>query len=179
MSETDIPPTSALMPLLQFTAEDLAANQQGRLSPVQQARLQAWQRRLVFMGSVAFISISFLATLFIFGGQTSANPLLSFCGVMLTVLNAITLGLLARQWLRLSADVRGGTVEILSGQLERVLRPTRNQQNYVLRIAQVEFAVNKETFKAFRHEVAYQFYRTPHAQILLSAVVGASPRVSE
>jgi hypothetical protein len=167
--DTTTPPVEAIMPLLRFTAADLAANQQGSLSAAQQARLQQLQTRLIAIGVIVFFVMALLATGFLYGGATGSTPILSFVGVMLTVLNAIVVGMLARQWMRLNADVRAGNIEILSGKLERVLRAGRQMNNYVLRLNQVDFAVNKETFKVFRHEQQYRFYRTPHSRILLSA----------
>lgn len=159
---------SELMTRLRFTAADLAANQGGELSEEQQARLRQSQTRLVAIGAASFIAAVFLATLFLFLGQQNRTLVLTIIGILLTLVNALWVGTVARQWLRLSADLREQTVEMLAGPLERVLRPTRAGQNYLVRVAGHDFAVDKETFKAFTHEATYRFYRTPHTHTLLS-----------
>jgi Na+/proline symporter len=158
-----------LMPLFQFSAADLAANRAGKLSETQRQRLQKRQSRSLIMGSVGFVLFAFIATLLIFLGQQNQSVILSFTGVMLTVCNAIFVGMVARYWLRLSADLRAGSVEIISGTLERILQPNRQNNHYVLMIAEKRFSVNKEQFKAFQHERPYRLYQAAHSGILFSA----------
>jgi hypothetical protein len=74
-----------------------------------------------------------------------------------------------RTWMRLSADMRGGQVEIIAGPMERVIRPTSRVNNYVLRVEGVDFVVRKDLFKLFRHQQPYRLYRSPHARVLLAA----------
>lgn len=159
---------SELMTRLRFTAADLAANQAGELSEEQETRLQRSQTRLLSIGAVSFIGAVFLATLFLFLGQKNQTLVLTMIGVLLTLVNALWVGTVARQWLRLGADLRAQRVEVIDGILERVLRPTRYGQNYLVRLSGQEFAIDKDTFKAFVHEEPYRFYRTPHTHTLLS-----------
>lgn len=166
---THIPPVEDLMRPLGFSAADLQANHAGQIGAGQRERLQHLQRRVIFIGSGGFWGIAFLATMFIFFGQSNAVTILSFIGVMLTVINAIFVGMFARQWLRLSADLRDDHVEVVQGQLERVLRPAGRLNNYVLRVQDVDFAVQKDVFKLFRHETRYALYRAPHSRVLLAA----------
>lgn len=126
------------------------------------------QSRLLGIGAAAFFGAVFLATIFLYIGQINQTVVLSIMGVLLTLVNAIWVGSVARQWMRLSADLREDKVDVLAGTLERVLRPTRYGQNYVVRIAGQDFAVDKETFKAFQHQADYRFYRTTHTRSLLS-----------
>ncbi len=164
-----VPDAAVLMPLFQFSAADLEANRAGKLSAAQQTRLQNRQRRSFTMGSLGFVGFAFVATLLIFLGQQNQSVILSFVGVMLTVCNAIFVGMVARYWLRLNADLRAGSVEIISGKLERILQPNRQGNNYVLRVAGKQFSVNKEQFKAFRHDTRYRLYQAAHSGMLFSA----------
>ena len=157
-----------LMSRLRFTADDVEANQAGTLSEMQEARMQQQKARLLWVGAAAFFGAVFLATLFLYIGQRNQTVVLSIIGVLLTLVNALWVGSVARQWMRLSADLRENKVDVLDGALERVLRPTRYGQNYLVRIAGQDFAVDKETFKAFQHQAHYRFYRTPHTRTLLS-----------
>lgn len=166
---TPEPPASDLMPLLGFDAAALAANRQGELSAAQRDRLRRSQRRLIGIGLGAFFGLALAATLSLFTAQTAAAPLMSLVGLLLTLINALLVGLFARQWLRLSADLRGQQVEVLSGQLERVIKATGRMNNFILRIEGHDLAVNKEIFKAFQHQARYRVYRTRHSQLLLSA----------
>lgn len=159
-----------LMSRLRFTADDLEANQAGTLSDTQEERMRQQQSRLLLIGTSTFIAAVFLATLFLFVGQRNQSLVLSIIGVLLTMVNALWIGSVARQWMRLSADLRENKVDVLDGVLERILRPTRYGQNYVVRIAGQDFAVDKETFKVFQHQAPYRFYRTPHMRTLLSVV---------
>jgi len=157
-----------LMSRLRFTADDVESNQAGTLSDTQEERMRQQQSRLLMIGASTFIAAVFLATLFLFVGQRNQSIVLSIIGVLLTLVNALWIGSVARQWMRLSADLRENKVDVLDGVLERILRPTRYGQNYVVRIAGQDFAVDKETFKAFQHQATYRFYRTPHMRTLLS-----------
>lgn len=165
-------PVTDLMPLLHFTLADLEANRGGRLSPGQQVRLKQLQTRLVFIGAAVFIGLAFLATVFLFVGQTGGAAILSLTGAGLTGINALAIGLFARQWLRLSADLRTDGVVTISGTLERILRPTGRVHHYILRVSGEEVVVNKDTFKVFQHDAPYHLYRTRHSRILLSAEPG-------
>jgi hypothetical protein len=165
-------PAAELMPLLNFTLDDLENNRSGKLSAAQQQHLKSLQTRLLMIGSGVFFALAFLATLFLFGGQSASSGILTLIGFLLTGLNAIVMGMFGRQWMRLNADLRGDSIDMIGGKLERILRPTGRINNYVLRVSQTDFAVNKDTFKAFQHEAPYRMYRTRHSRILLSAEPG-------
>jgi hypothetical protein len=165
-----------LMSRLRFTEDDVAANQAGILSDEQEARMRQQQSRLLSVGAATFIGAVLLATVFLFIGQRNQTIVLTIIGVLLTLVNALWVGSVARQWMRLNADLRENKVDVLDGKLERVLRPTRYGQNYLVRIAEQDFAVDKETFKAFQHEAPYRFYRTPHTRTLLSVEQTNTPQ---
>lgn len=152
-----------------FTQADLEANRAGNLSESQAARLKAMRRRNSLIGTGLFFLFVFIATLLIFLGQMNQNAILSAIGGLLTVLNAVMIGMFARSYLRLSADLNDGNVQILSGQLERILRRGRQGDSYLLRINAVSIYVSKDIFLQFKHEASYHLYRTAHSHLLLSA----------
>lgn len=164
-----IPPKTALMDVMGFTSADLKANQQGNLSSAQANNLKKTRQRNTMIGAVAFFVIVIIATALIFLGQQAENPILSTIGGSLTVINAIMIGMLGRSYLRTSADLRDGNVDVLEGTLERIVRPGRQQDNYLLRIDGVSLTVSKEIFIQFRHETPYRIYRTRLSGVMLSA----------
>ena len=164
-----VPTAKALMPALEFTPADLHANQQGKLGETQRQRLVQLRQRALLVSMAVFFALVFLATLLLFFGQSNSNLILTLIGILLTMLNAIAMGMFARQWMRLNGDIQSDSVVQLTGELERVLRPQGRVSNYVLRLEGRDFAVKKEAFKLFRHEVTYTFYCAPASGSLLAA----------
>jgi len=167
-TSTDVPPVTALMQVMNFTDDDLQANQAGQLGDGQIDRLQRLQQRTLLTGGGAFFVLTLVATGFLFMGGQNESVIFTVIGISFTVINAITVGLFGRNWMRLSADIRSGTVQRIAGELERVVKPGQVSQ-YVLRVEDFTFDVKKEVFKEFRHEINYAFYRVPHSGILLGA----------
>lgn len=167
--EATIPPAEDLMGPIGFDAADLAANRAGKLSAAQVDELTRLQGRTLLIGAGGFLGFGLVATIFLFFGSGEALWLLTFLGIFVTFLNAIFVGMLARQWMRLRADIDGGTIDIIEGELERVVLPDKRVGNYLLRIDDNEFYVKKNVFQLFRHEVDYRFYRTLHSRVLLAA----------
>ncbi len=160
---------NALMTALEFSADDLQENRQARLSEAQLDRLKKLQSRAVMWGVGLFYAFALVATALLFLGQREENTILSFAGVMVTVWNAILVGTFARQWLRFWADLRGDTVRVAEGVLERVVRAYGRANNFVLRVDGQSFSVTQDTFKQFTHETSYKLYYTTHTHILLCA----------
>lgn len=167
--ENMIPPATALMQPLQFSAEDLDANRDGQLGVAQQHRLNSLRRRTLLIGGAGFFGFVLLATTLLFVGVQQQSFIFSVMGGATLVVNAAFIGMFARQWLRLSADLRARTVETITGDLERVVRTGRQVSNFVVRVDGNEFAMPKETFNLFRHEVPYTMYRAPRSGVLLAA----------
>lgn len=165
----DIPTAADLMPALQFSAADLDANRAGNIGDDQIARLAAAQQRTLLIGFGVFLVFTILATAMLFIGTLNGAMVFTFGGILFTILNAITLGMFGRQWMRLRVDLRQGQVEAITGKLERVVRAGRRINNFVLRITDEEFYVKKDTFNLVRQDVRYRFYRAPHSKILLAA----------
>jgi len=164
-----IPPMTTLMDVMGFTSADLEANQQGNLSSAQANKLKKTRQRNTIIGGVLFFVIVIVATVMIFLGQQNENVILSLVGAILTVTNAMMIGMVGRSYLRTSVDLRDGNVETLEGELERIVRPGRQQDSYLLRVNGVSLYVTKDIFIQFRHEIPYRLYRSRISGILLSA----------
>lgn len=165
----DIPAASDLMPALQFTDDDLSANRDGQLGANQRARLQSLQTRAILIGTAGFFGFAFIATIFLFFGSENGLMIMTFIGIFITFCNAIFVGMFARQYMRLRADLNGGDIDIISGEMERVIKPDGRMNNFVLRVNEEEFYVKKDLFRLFRHEVNYRLYRSVHSRVLLAA----------
>lgn len=159
----------ALPIALDFTSADLDTNRQGLLSKAQMARLKAIRQRNTLIASALFLGLVLGATLLIYIGQLNRSVILFGAGAILTLINAIVIGRAGQAYMRVGSDLRLGQVEMLAGELERVLRRGRAGDNYLLRINGAEIHVRKAVFIGFRHQALYRIYRTPHSRLLLSA----------
>lgn len=161
--------TSALKSALDFNEADLAANRRGALSASQAARLRATRRRQLAAGLLLFASLVIAATTLIYLGQGSGESILGWAGALLILINAVNVGVIARGYMRVGGDLRPGSVEVLAGEVERVLRRGRQADNYLIRIDGASLVVSKDVFLGFRHEAPYRIYRSVHARLMLSA----------
>lgn len=166
--EQALPPIEALMPVLQFDAQDLRTNRDGQLGDGQRKRLQAAQTRAIAIGAGTFTVLTLFATTLLFIGVRQSLPVLLFAGILTTIINAIAVGMFGRQWLRLRIDLRTGAVETVSGVMERVVRANGRINNFVLRVDDDEFFVKKDLFNLVRQDVPYRMYRAPHSRLLLA-----------
>ena len=160
--------TSALMAAMGFSQADLDANRRGLLSPAQAARLKSSRQRQLAIALLLFFSLVIVATALIYMGQRSWNPILGWAGALLIVINAVIVGTLGRGYMRLGGDLRPGNIEVLAGEVERVLRRGRQRDNYLIRIDGASLYVTKEVFLGFKHEAPYRLYRGAHSGLLLS-----------
>ena len=163
------PCTGDLGAALKYCKTDLAANRRGLLSTAQGSRLKTQHHRSTLIVAAVFVLFVFLSTILIYVGQKDQNMILSAIGAALILINAITVGILGRQIMHLSGDLRDGGVEVLAGTVERVLRRGRQSDKYVLRISGNELHVTKDMFVCFKHMAGYRIYRTRLSQVLLSA----------
>lgn len=160
---------SALPTALSFSTEDLEANRQGLLSPAQIARMISLRQRKMLIAAALFFVLVLAATVFVYVGQLNRNVILFGAGAALTVINAILVGRAGRDYMSVGGDLRRGRVEVLAGDVERVLRRGRASDSYLLRINGAELTVSKEVFVGFRHEAPYRIYRASVSRNLLSA----------
>jgi hypothetical protein len=151
---------------LKFTDDDLMHNRTGQMSEMQIYQLRVRRRQSILIGLALTFVFTLIASLFLY----QATPIRLIIGIGVTLCNAFILGVLGRYWMRLTGDIRAGKVDIISGQLQRVVKPvTRRLTNYMIRIGQVEVIVPKDTFKVFEHETTYRLYRTHYTGTLFSA----------
>lgn len=167
---------TTLQQALRFTDADLSANRSGILHDSQQHTLKMRKNRLMLIGILVFLGLTFIATLFIFLGSNPANSgILTLIGIGLTICNALIVGIIFRGWLKLNSDISAKRVDKIHGKLERVLKPVnRRIVTYIIRIQDTETVVSKEVFIAFTHDAPYILYRTPYTGTLLSAERGES-----
>ncbi|MCY4537698.1 MAG: hypothetical protein OXE52_05635 [Chloroflexi bacterium] len=90
-------------------------------------------------------------------------------GLGLILVNALMIGHIGRDIMRISSDLRSNGVEALAGNVERVIRRGRQRDSYVLKIADQTLHVTKDVFLQFDHLRPYRIYRTRLTRILLSA----------
>lgn len=160
---------NTLMEHLNFTPDDLANNRQKTLSATQQETLNRQKTRVLMIGGAIFWGLAVVATIFLYIGQRENSLIMGGVGAIVTLCNATLIGLFARHWMRLNADLRSGAVVSVSGTLERIIRAYGRANNFVVGIQDQRFSVNKETFKAFKHNHPYTLYYTRHTHTLLSA----------
>ncbi|MEO1289283.1 MAG: hypothetical protein AAFV93_16085, partial [Chloroflexota bacterium] len=114
----EIPSTTQLMQPLQFDQNDLQANRDGLLSDNQRTRLQSLQVRALSVGLGGFFGFALLATIFLFFGSENGFIIMTLIGMFITIVNAIFVGMFARQYMRLRADLHDGDIEVISGEME-------------------------------------------------------------
>lgn len=161
--------TGELMLVLKFTDADLHANRNGKLSVTQSAQLKRDKQRIALIGLGLFFVFVLVSTGLIFSGQRSQNDVAFVGGFVLIMANALTVGILGREYMRLDGDQRLGSVDALAGPVERVILRGRRSDRYLLRIEGEDINVNSETLACFEHRARYRIYRTQRAQVLLSA----------
>lgn len=164
-----IPSAETLMPHLQFDTDDLQANRAGKLGGNQRERLKNLQTRALLVGIGGFFGFALAATTLLFFGSENGLLVMTLLGIFVTILNAIFVGMFARQYMRLRADLQSGEIEVISGTMERVVKADGRMNNFLLRIDNEEFYIKKDLFKLFRHEVDYHIYRAIHSRVLLAA----------
>jgi len=157
------------MQALDFDADDLAANRTGVLTEAQRKRLRAARGRVARIRGGSVLVIGLFATTFLFIGQQNADVVLRLLGITASIFNALLVGLLARSWLRLSADLEAPEVNILSGTLTHTIRVMGRAATYVVTLDGEEVVVSKDAFLAFADKAPYRLYRAPHSLIILSA----------
>jgi hypothetical protein len=169
MSEQQTPEME-LMQELGFALDDLGQNRSGQISEMQDYKLRVRRQRSIFTGIAIMFCMAFIITLLFFMGNREGNSaILSIIGIGLTICNAAMMGVFARHWLRLSIDIREQRVLIISGELERIIKPiNRRVIYYLIRVEGVELVVSKQLFNLVTNDKSYTLYRAPHTGTLLS-----------
>lgn len=159
----------SLSAALHFTASDLQANRQGLLSQAQIERMKIVRGRNTRFAAALFFGLVTGATMLLYVGQLNRSAILLGAGAALIAINAIMIGRAGRAYMRVGGDLRRGGVDVLAGDVERVLRRGRASDSYLLRVNGVELGVSKDVFVGFRHRAPYRIYRASISRVLLSA----------
>ena len=159
----------SLTDALNFSAEDLDANRAGRLSETQKQRLtRGWRRTLwIVIGMVIVFGLA--ATTILFVAQRNNSLVLNVVGIVLTIINALIVGLGAQSYLRTSSDLKGGRVVTISGVVSHTIRVSGRVATYILKVGDQNVVVSRLVFFAVEDGKAYHFYRAPSSKTLLSA----------
>jgi hypothetical protein len=160
-----------LAELLDFTLDDLAANREGRLSERQRERLRAARRHSARVVVAILVLVGIAAAVLLYVGQSNGSTILSFVGIGVTVCNAALMGVLVRNYARLTADIDGGRVDALEGSVHHTIRVNGRLATYILSVTEIELSVAKPVFLAVPEGAGVRFYRTPAAKTLLSAEI--------
>jgi hypothetical protein len=156
---------------LRFTSGDLAANREGRLSEGQRAQLERVRRRGALLGGLFVVAFDLAAALMLFLALVNGSAILNALGVATVICSAFLVGILVRNWQRVSADMGDDAVETLQGTLERIVKKIGRANVFVLRIGGQDIAVSEAVFRAFLHQTPYMLYRSPRSKVLLSAEI--------
>jgi hypothetical protein len=158
-----------LTTLLKVDSTDIAANRDGHLSEAQRDRLHGLRARTGWIGAGVVLLTTLAAALLLFFGEQQDSVVLRYVGIGVTLCNAAAVGLFARQWLRLSADLRGGQVASAAGSLRHTIRISGRVAVYIIEVDAVRFTVDKSIFFGFEEGRRYRLYWSPAARVLLAA----------
>ena len=154
---------------LRFNADDLAANREGRLSDGQRRQLEGVRQRGALLGGLFVVAFDLAAAAMLFLALVNESAILNALGVATVICSAFLVGIIVRNWLRVSADMGNNAVETISGTLERIVKKIGRANVFVLRIDGQDIAVSEAVFRAFLHQTPYALYRSPRSKVLLSA----------
>jgi hypothetical protein len=150
-----------------FTKDDLAENQQGRLSDKQKTSLR--ERMIVWsiFGSLAFIWCSVI----VIGMMRNVVDLFGFILTCFVALFVFGIGYGLFTLIRDSrSDLRDGVVASVTGLAEPYTRRGyRGSTVNYLKIGTLDFMISPR-YPAFRAETRYQIFYAPATKVILSAV---------
>jgi hypothetical protein len=145
-----------LMAAVGFTDKDLAANQRSEFSETQIERLtEIYNENLVWLS---------VATVLIIVGLGLARWF-HIVVLPLAVLGGLVFFGCFPPWRVASQDLRNSRVEAVEGYATLDVRETQ----FVVKIEEMEFQVNKETFLAFKNGEPYRVFYAPNSKRILSA----------
>lgn len=145
-------PEAILMYSLGFTEEDLADNQQGKMSIDQRLRCSA--RRHWWLAGGIFCVVGFLIVWFGGGRLAVVLMLFAFFG-FICFLNAY----------RFYTDATKGMASTVEGRVNLLI----NGRRYSVVVENMKFDLKQKAFLAFKNGDPYRVYYTPKTKVLLSA----------
>ena len=161
---------AALMAGLDFTLDDLLANQMGSLSERQRPQVWRKSRRLFFQIMLQIALALWLIAKFVrpgLNGQLFEAHLFGWMGILyLITLIAWIIWLIARIW----TDLRMGKVSAVEGKAYLLtLKFGKAGRAYKLQINDLTVSISFNAFHAFRNSAHYRVYYAPHSKVILSA----------
>lgn len=154
---------------LQFTEDDLIPNRAGLMSEGQRARLKAQRKRAALIGAGMVAVIGLAAVMLLFIGQQNNSEIARWIGIGVTICNALLVGTLARNWLRVSTDIDSGKVDALKGTVHHTIRVAGRTSTYLLKLQDEEVMVAKEVFLAIKEGEPYRLFVAPGSRAVLAA----------
>ncbi|MBN1200685.1 MAG: hypothetical protein JXJ20_02395 [Anaerolineae bacterium] len=166
----------ALQRVLGFQPEDLDANRSGQLGPRQRAKIETTKKQYLIGGGFFGIVLLIFFVFLVRDGFTGW-PIFGMC------LGTMLLLLVGAVWLQitvLNADLAVGSVECVTGPVERTIRRTRTRRagsshstrttrHYYVRVGEKSFKVLPQVYNAFEDGRAYEVFFLPKS----NAIVGA------
>jgi hypothetical protein len=164
---------SALMNAFGFTAADLSANREGRITDSQIGKLRSMRiGASILPGVFVFASAALLqVTLRDYGGQYAPqNAWLRILGAGALVLVCIVFAVL--RWWRISVDLNAGNVRTVRGKVSLGAPMTRNigyyGTGYRLTVNDIGFIIPSNARSAITDGKIYHVYYAPQSRVILS-----------
>jgi hypothetical protein len=168
-------PQTALMRLFNFTADDLAANSEGRFSEAQHAALKKRfatdMRTFIYSMIAALIFVGTLVCLLgiLVVGVLSSQQMATTVGFLLAILVAAFMGYAVRErYLTWEKLLNTKEIAHACGAATKYNTITRTGAVYRITISGQPFRMNRLQFAAFQEEREYCIHYTPLMRIILS-----------
>jgi hypothetical protein len=158
--------------VLGFTADDLAANRDGKISDSQKVYLRSYrllQARAYFVFGLFLLLIAAVPGLRYF--RSTVRDGYDLLGAVVFFAFALLLiGLGVNRWRRVQKDIQNGVVNNANGTARlHIKRAGRGHYEYKLRVEGQEFDLSKDTIAAFTEGQSYRVYYTPLSKVVLSS----------
>ena len=152
-----------LQSALNFSTDDLAANQEGHLSAMQRGKLQATERRCMGVGIFGLLIIAW-SVLNADGRIDVAIGQGNFAWLAIAGVSAFAW----YKWKQYFDDISGPEIASLQGRVNLEIAGNKNT-SLTLRLQDTKFTVNKNVFLAFKNGDPYRLYYAPRQKKILSA----------
>jgi hypothetical protein len=159
-------PKHALRDALDFSLEELALNQQGRLGDLQRRRLGKSRNR--WFALHAILTVVWVLAIRNSGfSEGDYNRIGNFILISIPLTLFCLLSLL--KWVQYALDVFLGKVGAFEGMVQLDVINKRGVTIYKLAYGEQKFEVSKPVFLAFKNLESYQIFCAPYSKTILSA----------
>jgi hypothetical protein len=160
-------PKHALREALDFSLEELALNQQGRVGDLQRSRLGKSRNRWFALHAILTV-VWVLAIRNCGFSEGDYNRIGNFILISIPLTLFYLLSLL--KWVQYSLDVFRGEAHASEGMVQLdVSAQTKGGVRYKLICGEQKFEVSKPVFLAFKNLESYQIFYVPYSKTILSA----------